>query len=164
MGAVVRRGIMIYSSDWNYRFPEFYTSMKSVFNNHRKCIYWNSFGVYAIINPNKICIRYNMKVLSFHIITNTNLIWVDNGVDAETVPVNTSFLIIKVAFLFRCKLGKTIISIRTDIIIDKTYYKISCYCSQFVIYLFLILILCISRINNSQHLRVRALVIQICAV
>ena len=24
---------------------------------------------------NKICIRYNMKVLNFHIITNTNLIW-----------------------------------------------------------------------------------------
>ena len=35
-------------------------------------------------------------------------------VDAETVPVNTSFLIInKDAFLLRCKLGKTIISIRT---------------------------------------------------
>ena len=34
--------------------------------------------------------------------------------DAETVPVNTSFLIInKDAFLLRCKLGKTIISIRT---------------------------------------------------
>ena len=29
------------------------------------------------------------------------------------VPVNTSFLIIKGAFLLRCKLGKTIISIRT---------------------------------------------------
>ena len=38
----------------------------------------------------------------------------DNGVEAETVPVNTSFLIInKDAFLLRCKLGKTIISIRT---------------------------------------------------
>ena len=36
------------------------------------------------------------------------------SVDAETVPVNTSFLIInKDAFLLRCKLGKTIISIRT---------------------------------------------------
>ena len=36
------------------------------------------------------------------------------GVDAETVPVNTSFLIInKDAFLLRYKLGKTIISIRT---------------------------------------------------
>ena len=55
-----------------------------------------------------------MKVLNFHIITNTNLILVDNGVDAETVPVNTSFLIInKDAFLLRCKLGKMIISIRT---------------------------------------------------
>ena len=41
-------------------------------------------------------------------------ILVDNGVDAETVPVNTSFLIINNdAFLLRCKLGKTIISIRT---------------------------------------------------
>ena len=33
-------------------------------------------------------------------------------VDAETVPINTSFVIIKDAFLLRCKLGKTIISIR----------------------------------------------------
>ena len=45
---------------------------------------------------------------------NTHLIWVDNGVDAKTVPVNTSFLIInKDAFLLRCKLRKMIISIRT---------------------------------------------------
>ena len=74
----------------------------------------NSFGVNAIINSNKICICYNMKVLNFHIISNTNLIWVDNGVDAETVPVNSSLLIInKDAFLLRCKLGKTIISITT---------------------------------------------------
>ena len=69
---------------------------------------------FHIIYSNKICIRYNMKVLNFHIITNTNLIWVDNGVGAETVPVNTSFLNInKDAFLLRCKLGKTIISIIT---------------------------------------------------
>ena len=33
-------------------------------------------------------------------------------VDAETVPINTSFVIIKDAFLLRYKLGKTIISIR----------------------------------------------------
>ena len=40
-----------------------------------------------------------MKVLKCHNITNTNLISVDNGVDAETVPVNTSsFIIIKDAF------------------------------------------------------------------
>ena len=44
-------------------------------------------------------ITYNMKTLKFHIITNTNLISVDNGVDAETVPVNTSsFITIKDAF------------------------------------------------------------------
>ena len=35
-----------------------------------------------------VCIRYNIKVLNFNIITNTDLIRVDNGVDAETVPVN----------------------------------------------------------------------------
>ena len=52
--------------------------------------------------------------LNFKFITNKNLNLVDNGDDAETVPVNTSFLIInKDAFLWRCKLGKTIISIRT---------------------------------------------------
>ena len=38
------------------------------------CIYRNSFGVNAIINSNKICIRYNIKVLNFHIIINTHFI------------------------------------------------------------------------------------------
>ena len=47
-------------------------------------VYRTSFGVNAIINSN--------KVLNFHIITNTNLISVDNGVDAETIPVNTHLL------------------------------------------------------------------------
>ena len=57
--------IIQYISDWNYRFPEFYTSMKNVFNNNQqKCIYTysNSFGVKAIINSNNICIRYNTKL------------------------------------------------------------------------------------------------------
>ena len=36
-----------------------------------------------------MCTVKKYKVLNFHIITITNLIWVDNGVDAETVPVKT---------------------------------------------------------------------------
>ena len=44
-------------------FSRVYTSMKCVFINDKKlCIDRNSFGVNAIINSNKICIRYNMKV------------------------------------------------------------------------------------------------------
>ena len=39
-----------------------------------------------------------MKVFYFHIITITNVISVDNGVDAETVPVNTLLLTVKDAF------------------------------------------------------------------
>ena len=94
-GAVVRRCILIYSSEWNHCFPEFYTSTKSVFNGNKWwCIYRNS--------------------LNFHIITNRNLIWVDNGVDTETVPVNkSSFITIKDTFYWGVKLGKTIISFRT---------------------------------------------------
>ena len=57
-------------------------------------------------------IKVTEGVLNYYIITNTNLIRVDHILGAETVPVNTSFLIIKDAFLLRCKLGKTIISIR----------------------------------------------------
>ena len=96
-------------------FSRVFTSIKCVFINDKKwCIYRNSFGVNTIINSNKICIYYNMRVLNFHIITNRNLIWVDNGVDAEAVPVNTSFLIInKDAFYWGENSGKTIISIRT---------------------------------------------------
>ena len=36
----------------------------------RLSLFYNFIGI-----SNKICIRYNMKVLNFHIITNTNLIW-----------------------------------------------------------------------------------------
>ena len=43
---------------------------------------------------------------NFHVITNTNLIWVDNGVDAETVPVNTLSFLIKDAFYWGVKFGK----------------------------------------------------------
>ena len=51
---------------------------------------------------------YNMKVKTLILYQNKSYL------SSETVPVNTSFLIInKDAFLLRCKLGKTIISIRT---------------------------------------------------
>ena len=36
---------------------------------------------------------HDKKYLNLHIITNINLIKVDNGVDAETVPINTSYVI-----------------------------------------------------------------------
>ena len=51
--------------------------------------------------------------LSLHLNKNVSLSMIRNDVFTGTVPVNTSFLIInKDAFLLRCKLGKTIISIR----------------------------------------------------
>ena len=53
------------------------------------------------------------ELLNFHVITSTNLVLVDNGVDAEAVPVNSSsFITIKDAFYREVKLGKTIISFK----------------------------------------------------
>ena len=71
-------------------------------------------GTVSASTPLSTQIRFVFVIIWKFKTFNWYLIWVDNGVDAETVPVNTSFLIInKDTFLLRCKLGKTIISIRT---------------------------------------------------
>ena len=91
----------------NSDFSDLYTSIKDVFDVI-EYIYRYSFGVNAIINSIKICFRYKFKVensLNLKSITKTNLNWVDNGVDAETVPANT-FYNIKDVFYWGVQIGK----------------------------------------------------------
>ena len=50
----------------------------------------------------------------------THLLAKDNGIDAKTFPVNTSsFITVKDAFYCGVKLGKAIISFRTDVILSR---------------------------------------------
>ena len=42
-------------------FPEFYTSMKSVFNSERKCI-TGTVSASTLLSTYKICACYNIKV------------------------------------------------------------------------------------------------------
>ena len=72
--------------------------MKSVFNSERKLFTGKVSASTPLSTQRRFAFVTILKFKNFNIVTNANLLRVDNGVDAETVPVNTLSFTIKDAF------------------------------------------------------------------